>query len=157
MPTGFKPFAAAALAALAWLAAAPAHADTGPDATAIRATLEQWREDFNARRSERICDLFAPELRADFLGLPEQNHPQVCERLRKALADPGETLTLGLRIQEVMVSGSQAVVRLTWTATATGADGKRQAEDEQGLDVFARQPDGTWKIIRYMAYPVRRE
>ncbi|WP_137922353.1 nuclear transport factor 2 family protein [Hydrogenophaga sp. 2FB] len=92
-------------------------------------------------------------MRADFRGLPEQNHPMLCERLRRALADPGETMTLGLRIKEIIVSGSMAVVRLTWTATVKGTDGKPRTEDEQGLDVFARQADGAWKIVRYMAYP----
>lgn len=157
MPIAIKPFALALLSASVCLAAVPARADTEADATAIRATLEQWRQDFNARRSERICDLFAPELRADFQGLPEQDHTQICTRLRKTLADPDARLTLGLRIQEVIVSGSTAVVRLTWTNTVPGADGKPRSEDERGLDVFARQPDGRWKIVRYMAYPVLRE
>ena len=143
------------LVALTGCAAAPTRADA--DATAIRATLEQWRQDFNARRGARICELFAPELRADFQGMPELGHTAVCARLRKAMAEPAGSLQLALRIQDVMVSGAQAVVRLTWTSTETAPNGKAQAEDEQGLDVFARQPDGSWKIVRYVAYPVRRE
>lgn len=157
MPIAIKPLVLALLSASACLAAAPARADGEADATAIRATLEQWRQDFNARRAERICDLFAPELRADFQGLPEQDHTQICTRLRKALAEPESRITLGLRIKEVMVSGSTAVVRLTWTTSVPGADGQPRGEDEQGLDVFARQPDGRWRIVRYMAYPVLRE
>lgn len=147
---------ALASVALAGFCMASAHADAGADA-AIRATLEQWRQDFNARRGERICDLFSPELRADIQGLPEQSHPMVCERLRRALAPTGEPIALGMRIHEVMVSGSTAVVRLTWSSTVAGRDGRPQTEDEQGLDVFARQPDGSWKIVRYMAYPKQRE
>jgi hypothetical protein len=53
----------------------------------IRASLERCRTDFNARRSEHICDLFAPSLRYDFQGLPEQNYTQLCNRLHHALAD----------------------------------------------------------------------
>lgn len=39
-------------------------------ATIIRSALDQWRDDFNARRAAHICDLFAPDLRYDFQGLP---------------------------------------------------------------------------------------
>jgi steroid delta-isomerase len=140
--------------ALAWTQA-PRAADD-PEA-AIRAALEQWRQDFNARRAEHICDLFAPELLYDFQGLPEQNYTLLCDRLHKALADQSKSFIYGLRIKEVIVSGSLAVVRLTWISTFTDAAGKSQTDDEEGLDVFARQPNGSWKIIRYIAYPAHPE
>jgi len=44
-------------------------------------------------------------------------------------------------------------VRLVWMLTV-----KRQGDlagaitKEPGLDIFRRQPDGSWKISRYMAY-----
>jgi hypothetical protein len=46
-----------------------------------------------------------------------------------------------------------AAVRLVWTLTV-----KRQGQAvdtvsaEPGLDILRRQPDGTWKIVRYLAY-----
>jgi hypothetical protein len=40
------------------------------------------------------------------------------------------------------------------TPTLTDDDGgKPHTHDETGLDVFDRQPDGGWKIIRYIDYP----
>ncbi len=121
--------------------------------TVIRAALEHWRDDFNARRANDICDLFAHNLRYDFQGLPEQNYTQLCTRLHHALADPTQSFHYGLRIKEVIVSGDLAVVRLTWISTLTRKDGKSEIEDEPGLDVFQRQADGKWQIIRYMSYP----
>jgi hypothetical protein len=79
----------------------------------IRAALERWREDFNARRADQICDLFASELRYDFQGLPEQNYEQLCKRLHVALSDPAMSIRYGLVIKEILVSGDLAVVRLT--------------------------------------------
>jgi len=144
----FVLFAAASLLTLA----GPARADE--DATAaIRATLEQWRLDFNARRAEHICDLFSPELIYDIQGLPEQNYTLLCDRLNKALADQTRKFDYGLRIKEIIVTGKIAIVRLTWISTLTGADGASVTDDEQGLDVFEKQADGSWKIIRYIAYP----
>ncbi len=122
-------------------------------ATVIRTALERWRTDFNAKRADHICDLFAPDLRYDFQGLPEQNYALLCDRLHRALADPARSFHYGLRIKEVIVSGDLAVVRLTWTSTMTDKTAKPVSDDEPGLDVFGRQSDGGWKIIRYIAYP----
>jgi len=122
-------------------------------ATVIRAALEHWRDDFNAGKADGICDLFAHDLRYDFQGLPEQNYTQLCTRLHRALADPTQSFHYGLRIKEVIVSDNLAVVRLTWISTLTRKDGKSEIEDEPGLDVFQRQTNGEWQIIRYMSYP----
>ncbi len=150
--------AAAALLFASLADVAPAGANDAAARAQISAALEQWRLDFNARRAENICALFAPELRYDFQGLPEQNYEQLCMRLRAALADETKTFQYDLNIKEIIVSGSLAVVRLTWTSTLTAADGKViTKEDEPGLDVFRQQDDGSWKIIRYIAYPEERD
>src|SRR5690348_17073481 len=88
---------------------AQAAAPTDTAAMEIRTTLEQWRLDFNARKPDRICDLFAPDLRYDFQGLPEQNFEQLCDRLHRALADMTQTFHYGLRIKEIIVSEPMAV------------------------------------------------
>lgn len=122
-------------------------------AAIIRTALEQWRDDFNARRAAHICDLFAPDLRYDFQGLPEQTYPLLCARLHRALANTTQSIHYGLSIKEVIVSDRLAIVRLTWISTVTDEGGNPVTHDETGLDVFGRQPDGSWKIIRYIAYP----
>lgn len=121
-------------------------------ASTIRSALEQWRVDFNARRAAHICDLFAPDLRYDFYGAPERTYPLLCARLRHALADTTQSLRYDLKIKEIIISGDLAIVRLTWRSTLTKS-GKQESNDETGLDVFGHQPDGSWKIIRYIAYP----
>lgn len=152
MTTTSKILVAAMLVAFAWSFPHASRAETDPE-TAARAALEQWRQDFNVRKSDHICDLFAPELLYDFQGLPEQNYTLLCDRLHKALMSETPNITYGLRIKEVIVSGDLAIVRLTWISTVTRADGTSATDDEQGLDVFAKQADGSWKIIRYIAYP----
>jgi ketosteroid isomerase-like protein len=131
---------------------------TGPEtvraedpAANIRAALEQWRLDFNARRSANICGLFATDLRYDFRGLPEQNYSLLCNRLHRALSDTTASFHYDLRIKEIIVSGSLGIVRLTWISTLT-ANGNSDTHEEPGLDVFQKQADGRWQIIRYIAY-----
>ena len=58
-----------------------------------------------------------------------------------------------LDIKEVIVAGDLAVVRLVWRLKVTVPGAADAVESkEPGLDVFRRQPDGSWKIIRYVAY-----
>ena len=48
--------------------------------------------------------------------------------------------------------GDAAVVRLTWTLTIRPKDGGEVTSVEPGLDVFRRERDGRWRIVRYIAY-----
>jgi steroid delta-isomerase len=119
--------------------------------TEIRAALAQWTAAFNARDASHICDLFAPDLRYDFRGLPERDYATLCALLKRALSDTTKKLDYSPDIREVIVSGDLAVVRLVWRVKLT-ADGKTVDTREPGLDVFRKQPDGAWKIVRYIAY-----
>jgi steroid delta-isomerase len=142
--------------ACGWLASSlsPAAAQSDPAAEkAIRDALSTWTRDFNARDATRICDLFAADLRYDFRGTPERDYRAMCDALHRALGDPSKRLTYAFDIKEVIVSGDMAVVRLVWTSKLSNAGAAQVIETkEPGLDVFRRQPDGTWRISRYMAY-----
>jgi ketosteroid isomerase-like protein len=120
--------------------------------SAIRAALTKWTSDFNARDASHICDLFAPDLAYDYRGFPERDYRTLCDLLHRSLADPKKTFTYVLDIKEIIVSGDMAVVRLVWTLKVASAGSKTEQSREPGLDVFRRQPDGSWKIARYVAY-----
>jgi ketosteroid isomerase-like protein len=119
---------------------------------AIRAALTKWTNDFNARDASHICDLFAPDLVYDYRGFPERDYATLCGLLQRSLADQTRTFSYALAIREIIVSGDMAVVRLVWTLKVTPAGGKSEESREPGLDMFRRQPDGSWKIARYIAY-----
>jgi len=140
----------ATLLACCW--AFTAMADTAAE-KAIRDALTRWTADFNARDANRICDLFAPDLRYDFRGLPERDYNAICSLLQRALADRSKKITYSFDIKEIIVSGDMAIVRLVWTSKVS-REGSAQVTEtkEPGLDVFRRQPDGQWRITRYMAY-----
>ncbi len=121
--------------------------------TAIRTALAQWTTDFNARDTTRLCDLFAKDLRYDYRGFPERDYEAMCGLLHKSLADQTKRFAYALDIREIIVSGDLAIVRLVWTLKVTLPGAATAAESkEPGLDVFRRQSDGSWKIIRYIAY-----
>ncbi len=124
----------------------------GSAAIEIENTLERWMADFNAGKTEQICDLFAVDVRADYRGYPTRDHKAVCDLLTKSLTDTTRAYRYALDIKEIVVFGDVAVVRLVWTLTITEKDGGEITSVEPGMDVFQRQADGTWKIVRYMAY-----
>jgi ketosteroid isomerase-like protein len=126
---------------------------TDPAQDQIHSAIMKWTADFNARNSREICNLFAPDLRYDYQGFPERGYQDVCSLLQRSLSDPNKRYSYSPNIKEIMVSGDLAIVRLTWTLTVKteGAAGDITSE-EPGIDVFRRQPDGSWKIIRYVAY-----
>jgi ketosteroid isomerase-like protein len=130
-----------ALIASVLMSAGPGRAWAGDPAADIRAALEDWRLNFNARRSVNICALFANDLRYDFRGLPEQNYSLLCDRLHRALSDTTRSFHYDLKIKEIIVAGSLAFVRLTWISTLS-TNGSSNTHEELGLDVFQKQADG---------------
>jgi steroid delta-isomerase len=120
----------------------------------IREALESWRGAFNAGDASRVCDLFADDLISNYQGQPERNYESLCALLRRSLQDTERSFSYTSDIEEILVSGDLAVVRLIWTLQVTRRDGgDKHSGEEPGMDVFRLQPDGHWRIIRYLAYP----
>ena len=139
------------------LASAPARAeDTSrredTSRKEITDALTQWTAAFNAGDAEKTCALFSRDLRADYRGQPESGYDGQCDILRRSLNDKTRRYSYALAIKEVLVWGDVAVVRLTWTLTITPKEGKTITSIEPGLDVFRKEADGHWRIVRYMAY-----
>src|SRR5438552_13052992 len=111
---GLVGFAATAVAAI--LPGTLGWADPAETAqNAIRAALEDWRTAFNDRDQRRVCDLFAADLIANYQGQPERNHASLCELLRNSLQDTERTYQYSFKLNEILVYGEAAVVRLVWT------------------------------------------
>ena len=128
-----------------------AHADEDTDKMAITDRLQQWTRAFNARDGVGVCDIFASDLVSTVPGALNAGRTAVCERLAALLAEPSLRLRYRLDIEEIIVSGDIAVVRLSWTLTSE-KDGKAKDDLETGMDLFRRQADGRWSIIRFVAF-----
>jgi steroid delta-isomerase len=122
----------------------------------IRSAIENWRSAFNARDEDRVCALFASDLVANYQGERERDFSSLCEMLRAAIRDPYLTYRYSVEINEIMVYGETAVVRLVWALEIDKAGSPTQTIEEPAVDIFHRQADGSWKISRYLAYPASR-
>ena len=118
----------------------------------IADALTQWTAAFNAGDADKTCALFSRELRADYRGQPERGYDGQCDILKRSLSDKSRRYSYALAIKEILVWGDVAVVRLTWTLTVTPKEGPTITAIEPGLDVFRKEADGRWRIVRYVAY-----
>lgn len=123
---------------------------------AIRSAIENWRSAFNSRDEQQVCDLFTADIVANYQGEPTRDFASLCELLRTALRDLGATFRYSVRINEIVVDGDSAVVRLVWTLAIDRAGSPREIVEEPAVDIFRHQADGSWKISRYLAYPAAR-
>src|SRR5208283_2668683 len=99
------------------LAPAPVLADAEADKSAIAARLLDWTEAFNARDASKTCDLFSAELVSTMRDRPDEGHDAVCSRIAAALADRNLAMRYTPKIEEIIVSGDLAVVRIVWSVT----------------------------------------
>ena len=136
---------AVSLCLIAFLAT-PALAD---DAAEIRTRLQSWAADFNEGRTEAACGLFSKDLVSDTQGQGEANYETRCKLISKVMHDPARKFRYAADIKEVIVAGDLAVVRLQWTLTISPGD---ETSTESGLDVFRKEADGVWRIVRFMAF-----
>jgi ketosteroid isomerase-like protein len=79
------------------------------------------------------------------------NGAAVCAQLALVLADPNKQLHYTPDIREIIISGNLAVVRLAWTLTEQRGSMIHKSE-EAGIDIFRKQRDGSWVIIRYLTF-----
>lgn len=126
--------------------ASPALAD---DAADIRSRLENWAKAFNEGDIEAACGLFSKDLISMIQGQGEAGYDARCALLTKVLRDPKRQFRYSPDISEVIVANDLAVVRLTWTLTVSPG---MEVSTESGLDIFRKEPDGVWRIIRFMAF-----
>jgi ketosteroid isomerase-like protein len=140
----------AALILAAGLAASVGSAWAGP-ADEIRRRIEQWTDDFNNGRKAAACDLFSKTLQSTVQGQGEAGYTTRCALLSKAIDDPDRDFRYSVAIKDIGVGGDLAFVRLDWTLTITPGD---VTSLEPGLDIFRREADGVWRIVRYMSYDV---
>jgi ketosteroid isomerase-like protein len=138
-------------------AASFAHADSATDnaaaETAIRGALARWTEAANRGDYKSTLDVWAPDL----IGWAPQGADDTfaSEAQSATLPVKPPQTTYALTINEVIVDGSLAVVRDTWTQTTKKASAADKIETFRSFEVWRRQPDASWKISRWIDGPLK--
>lgn len=124
------------------------------DEEQIRDLLNKWPVHFNAKHEKEVCSLFSKKLVASYPGTLDRNFEAMCNQLKNAMKSDMFRYEEP-KIEQVIVQGDFAVVRLVWRLLSASNTGISFVE-EKGLDVFERQPDGSWKILISYAYPIEQ-
>jgi ketosteroid isomerase-like protein len=117
----------------------------------IRAALAHWTEAANRGDWQAALVVWAPDLIGWPANGPDDTYQREAEYAKRP-AQPPKT-TFGLTINEVIVDGSLAVVRDTWTETTKSASGTDKVDTFRSYEVWRRQPDKSWKISRWIDGP----
>jgi ketosteroid isomerase-like protein len=131
-----------------------AAADSNSAEQQIRAALARWVEATNRGDYKTAFTVWAPDLigwapdGSDDSYSAEQKFAMRAAQLPKT--------TYALVINEVIVDGSLAVVRDTWTQTTRSGAGADKRETFRSFEVWRRQPDASWKISRWIDGPLTK-
>jgi len=119
------------------------------DAATIRANVEAWIAAFNAADVATLSESYTDdtiEMAPDELN---RGREAITQSLAASFAR--ETATQTATVTEVSVFGDLAVVYGTWEVKATPKDGgAEQTRAGKWMEVHRRQPDGAWKVWRWM-------
>jgi len=122
--------------------------DRGADRAAVESALRLWPQQFNDRNLPAVCGLFADDVVLSYPDSPDRGHDAFCAQMKKLFEDPARRYTYAEPdIEEILVDGDLGAVKLIWTLTVADPSGKvLDTVVEDGVDVFQRQADGSWKI-----------
>ena len=133
-------------------ARADAAADNAAAEKQIRIALAHWVEAANRGDYKAALDVWAPDLIGWSPDGPDDSYAREAAGA-KAPSGPVNT-TYELTINEVIVDGSLAVVRDTWTQTTRQNSGSDKVATFRSYEVWRRQADSTWKISRWIDGPM---
>jgi ketosteroid isomerase-like protein len=117
---------------------------------AIRAALANWTRAANQQDWRSALQVWAPDL----VGWGTEGPDDTYQREADFAAHPVPTrTTYALTINEVMVDGSLAIVRDSWTETTRQDNGPDKVTTYRSFEVWRRQLDNSWKISRWIDGP----
>jgi uncharacterized protein (TIGR02246 family) len=110
----------------------------------------------NARDLEAVMSFFTKDALLSYPGLPDAGFDALHEIFRKNYANPDVQGRCSAEVEEVQVSGDLAFVRAVWTADLEQKSTGRQIRmRDKDLEIWRRQPDGSWKLFRGLSFPIK--
>ena len=123
------------------------------DVYAINVAKSQYRDGYNAADVERVVSVFAPEFTDMSDGRPNRYGDDALLKLRRYLAElfRDYEANLNVIIFAISVIGNTAVGYGWHELTLTPRNGGETVyRRTRYLEVWAKQPNGEWRISKYM-------
>ena len=119
----------------------------------IRAALARWTEAANRGDWKTALEVWAPDLVGWAPAGADDSYAREAGGAAKSKPGPPAE-TYELKIEEVLVDRTMAVVRDIWTMTSRSPEGATRRERFRSFEVWRLQPDGQWRIARWIDGPL---
>jgi len=114
----------------------------------IRAAEEAAIRAFGTRDAGLSASMYAPDATLMLTNMPAVMGAEIGPLLKQMMADPNFTITFHTAKIEAPISGEFGYSRGTYTMTMTDPKSKKVfRESGKYLTAYARQADGSWKIV----------
>ena len=120
----------------------------------LRAAEEAGIQAFARHDAGQAASIYAPDAALMLTNMPTVKGAAIASLLKEMMADPNFSMALVTDKVEATASGDLGYTRGTYTLTTTDPTSKKiMRESGKYLTVYAKQPDGSWKIVDDMSNP----
>lgn len=131
-----------------------AHAQSN-DTLLFDKLFKDWTDAFNQKDVAKSCALFSKSIVADYQGVPQKNYQSICDGFKTIFKDKNRAYRYQYKLHQVNRSDNLATVRITWYLYLTENGKKKMISQDEGIDVLIKNSQDDWKIVNYVAYPVK--
>ena len=126
------------------------------DAEVIRGAIRAQEKAIRERNVNALMAHYSKDILVSYPGVPDTDYQGFYEGYRQMLTPrPGITTVTVSKVEEVVVSGDLAMVRMNWETTITETQpAKTSLRRARDLQVWRRE-DGGWKFYRGMWYHLK--
>jgi ketosteroid isomerase-like protein len=117
----------------------------------IRAAVVRTGQAFNERQPDTIMSFYSPDIIVSYPGVPDTRYDDFAKAFAPLKDRPANMRKTRDSIEEIIVSGDLAVVRVNWITTTyqTNPD-KAVTRVARDMQIWKRQKNGQWKFFRGM-------
>jgi len=114
----------------------------------IRSAEEAAIRAFGKRDAGQSASMYAPDATLMLTNMPSVTGAEIGPLLKQMMADPNFAMTFNTAKIEAPISGEFGYTRGAYTMTMTDPKSKKiLRESGKYLTAYARQADGSWKIV----------
>jgi ketosteroid isomerase-like protein len=124
------------------------------DEETLRRHIRTYADAVERRDPDTIMALFARDILLSYPGIPDQDYETLRKEYAQMRSRPEDEVTTRPDIEEVLVSGDLAVLRIVWNTTVRKAGSELASRQMKDLQVWRREASGDWKFVRGIHFRV---
>ena len=121
----------------------------------LKITLNNWVDGFNAGDYQKAISIYADDFIGYYPNQPDQTLKDMKEQYQHIFNNRNLSVKISFKADEIKAVGDFAYVRMLLTASIKPTYAPQPAiASDKGLQVWHKQNNGEWKLIRSSTFPV---